>query len=169
MKPAGDQDSWAAGRGPSGVASSLRAPDAARIRWLRRGRYRRVSASDGDGVERAPRNFRCRRSGCRDLPAAVRLNDRGARPETAAAHMTNSDWWARAKLPPRLQTIEIRKRERLCTLCKGDHAGKVARLRGAELILSINGHWRRIRVFTEHESQLSTAIVSTVAKLEPRG
>jgi hypothetical protein len=28
---------------------------------------------------------------------------------------------ARAKLPPRPQPIDIRKRERLCTLRKGDH------------------------------------------------
>jgi hypothetical protein len=33
----------------------------------------------------------------------------------------NSDWWDRAKLPPRPQPIEIRKRERLCTLRKGEH------------------------------------------------
>jgi hypothetical protein len=36
--------------------------------------------------------------------------------------MTNSDWWDRAKLPPRPQPIEIRKRELLATLRKGDHA-----------------------------------------------
>ena len=35
--------------------------------------------------------------------------------------MTNSDWWDRAKQPPRPQPIEIRKRERLCTLRKGEH------------------------------------------------
>jgi hypothetical protein len=40
---------------------------------------------------------------------------------------------------------------------------------GEELILSVNAHWRRIQVFKEHESQLSTAIVSTVAKLATRG
>ena len=35
--------------------------------------------------------------------------------------MTNSDWWARAYEPARRQAIEIRKRERLCTLRKGEH------------------------------------------------
>jgi hypothetical protein len=35
--------------------------------------------------------------------------------------MTNSDWWARAKLPPRPQPIEIRKRERLGMVRKGEH------------------------------------------------
>jgi hypothetical protein len=35
--------------------------------------------------------------------------------------MTNSDWWARAHQPVRRQPIETRKRERLCTLRKGQH------------------------------------------------
>jgi hypothetical protein len=40
--------------------------------------------------------------------------------------MTNSDWWARAKLPRRPQPIEIRKRELLAMLWKRarDHAGE---------------------------------------------
>jgi hypothetical protein len=33
----------------------------------------------------------------------------------------NSDWWDRAKQPPRPQQIEIRKCERLCTLRKDAH------------------------------------------------
>jgi hypothetical protein len=33
----------------------------------------------------------------------------------------NSDWWARAELPPRPQPIAIRTRERLRTLRKGEH------------------------------------------------
>ena len=39
-----------------------------------------------------------------------------------AAMTPNSDWWSRAKLPPRPQPIEIRKRELLATLRKGEHA-----------------------------------------------
>jgi hypothetical protein len=35
--------------------------------------------------------------------------------------VTNSVWWARAHEPARPQAIEIRKRERLCTLRKGEH------------------------------------------------
>jgi hypothetical protein len=35
--------------------------------------------------------------------------------------MTNSDWWDRAKLPPRPQPIEIRRRELLCTLHRDAH------------------------------------------------
>jgi hypothetical protein len=33
----------------------------------------------------------------------------------------NSDWWDCAKVPPRPEPIEIRKRERLCTLRKGGY------------------------------------------------
>ena len=33
----------------------------------------------------------------------------------------DSGWWDRAKLPPRPQLIEIRKRETICTLRKGQH------------------------------------------------
>jgi hypothetical protein len=39
----------------------------------------------------------------------------------AEVEMTDSEWWARAKLPPRPQPIEIRKRETIYTLCKGEH------------------------------------------------
>jgi hypothetical protein len=35
--------------------------------------------------------------------------------------VTNSDWWDRAKLPPRPPLIEIRKRERLYELHKDAH------------------------------------------------
>jgi hypothetical protein len=41
----------------------------------------------------------------------------------------NSDWWDRAKLPPRPQPIEIRKRELLATLRKGEHAVTLERRR----------------------------------------
>jgi hypothetical protein len=54
----------------------------------------------------------------------------------------NSDWWARAKLPPRPQPIEIRKRELLCTLRKDTHAVTLEKRPvfgvGEELILSVN-------------------------------
>jgi hypothetical protein len=56
--------------------------------------------------------------------------------------MTNSDWWDRAKLPPRPQPIEIRTRERLCTLRKGEHEETLEKRRvfgvGEALILSVN-------------------------------
>jgi hypothetical protein len=87
--------------------------------------------------------------------------------------MTNSDWWDRAKLPPRPTPIEIRKRERLCTLRKGEHAITLEKrdvpTTGEELILSVNDGWRRMRVFRPHGLQLSAAVAETVSKLESRG
>jgi hypothetical protein len=44
--------------------------------------------------------------------------------------VTNRDWWDRARLPPRPQPIESRKRELLATLQKGRaraHAGEARR------------------------------------------
>jgi hypothetical protein len=63
----------------------------------------------------------------------------------------NSEWWDRAKLPQRQPLIEIRKRERLCTLRKGQHQITLEKrdvpTMGEELILSVNSEWRRMRVF----------------------
>jgi hypothetical protein len=87
--------------------------------------------------------------------------------------MTNSDWWDRAKLPPRPQPIEIRKRERLCTLRKDQHEAtletRMVHGVGEELIFSVNGHWRRMRVFQPQGPPLSTAVAETVTRLEARG
>jgi hypothetical protein len=50
----------------------------------------------------------------------------------------------RAKLPPRPQPIEIRKRERLCTLRKDQHEARletrVVHSSGHEPIFSVNSH-----------------------------
>jgi hypothetical protein len=50
----------------------------------------------------------------------------------------------RAKLPPRPQPIEIRKRETICTLRKGEDQITLEKrdvpAMGEELILSVNGH-----------------------------
>jgi hypothetical protein len=68
--------------------------------------------------------------------------------------MTNSDWWARAKTPPRPETIPVRPRERVCTLRKGEHEITLEKRMvagyGNELILSVNAGWRRMRVFKDH-------------------
>jgi hypothetical protein len=65
--------------------------------------------------------------------------------------VTNSDWWARAKTPPRPETISIRPRECVCTLRKDRYEATlethVVHGVGRELIFSIDGHWRRMRVF----------------------
>ena len=85
----------------------------------------------------------------------------------------NSTWWDRAKLPPRPQPIEIRKRERLCTLRKGQHQITLEKrdvpAMGEELIFSVNSEWRRMRVFKPRRPLLSAAVAETVTKLEARG
>jgi hypothetical protein len=91
-----------------------------------------------------------------------------------AATLPNRDWWDRAKLPPRPQPIEIRKRERLCTLRKGEHEIMLEKRDvpaiGEELILSVNARWRRMRVFRlQDEPLLGSAVAETVASLEVRG
>ena len=82
----------------------------------------------------------------------------------------NSSWWERAKLPPRPQPIEIRTRERLCTLRKGQHQialeKRTVPVMGEELIFTVNGHWRRMRVFKPRGPLLSAAVAETVTKLE---
>jgi hypothetical protein len=87
--------------------------------------------------------------------------------------VTNSDWWDRAKLPPRPQPIEIRKRELLVTLRKGEHAvtleKRPVRGVGDELIFSVNGYWRRMRVFKERGPLLSVAVSATITNLKARG
>jgi hypothetical protein len=88
--------------------------------------------------------------------------------------MTNSDWWDRAKLPPRPQPIEIRKRETICTLCNHQHQAtletRVVHGVGQELIFSINGHWRRMRVFWSGRSpSLDEAIAATKLWLAQSG
>jgi hypothetical protein len=87
--------------------------------------------------------------------------------------MTDSDWWDRAKLPPRPQPIEIRRRQRLCTLRKGEHQitleTRAVPAIGEELIFTVNGHWRRMRVFKPRGPLLSAAVAETATKLEARG
>ena len=84
-----------------------------------------------------------------------------------------SEWWGRAKRPPRPQPIEIRKRERLCTLRKGEHEVTLEKrditATGEELILSVNAEWRRMRVFRTQDAMLSASVAETVKKLEALG
>jgi hypothetical protein len=67
-------------------------------------------------------------------------------PAKGSAVTPDSGWWDRAKLPPRPQPIEIRTRERLCTVRKGQHQITLEKrdvpTMGEELILSVNSEWR---------------------------
>ena len=83
---------------------------------------------------------------------------------------TNSDWWDRAKLPPCPQPIEVRKHEPICTLRKDEHHVVLEKrdvpAMGEELILSVNGHWRQMRVF---KPKAREAVAEMVTRLEARG
>jgi hypothetical protein len=82
----------------------------------------------------------------------------------------NSDWWDRAKLAPRPQPIEIRTRERLYTLHRDAHEITLEKrdvpAMGEELILSVNGQWRRMRVFRSGGPLLMSAVAQTVSRLQ---
>jgi hypothetical protein len=86
----------------------------------------------------------------------------------------NSDWWARAKTPPRPETISIRPRECVCTLRKDQHEAtletRVLHGVGQELILAISGHWGRMRVFMRTEPHsMRNAIDTTIERLTVKG
>jgi hypothetical protein len=59
----------------------------------------------------------------------------------------------------------MRKRERLCTLRKGEHQITLDRrdvpAMGEELIFSVNESWRRMRVFPHEGLLLSAAVAET--------
>jgi hypothetical protein len=75
-------------------------------------------------------------------------------------------------MPPRPQPIEIRKRELLYTLRKDAHRIDLEKrdvpAMGEELILSVNGHWRRMRVFRLRVT-LSAAVAETQTRLKEWG
>jgi hypothetical protein len=74
---------------------------------------------------------------------------------------------------PRPQPIETRKRELLCTRRKDTHAVTLEKRPvhgvGGEMILSVNAHWRRMRVFRSGGPLLTLAVTETVARLGARG
>jgi hypothetical protein len=84
----------------------------------------------------------------------------------------NSDWWDRAKTPPKPETVPIRPRDRVCTLRDQHEATLETRAvigDWKELIFSINTRWRRTRVFKPNEPLLSGAVAATITELEARG
>jgi hypothetical protein len=88
--------------------------------------------------------------------------------------MTNSDWWARAKTPPQPEAISIRPRERVCTLRKDRYEATLETRAvhgvGRERIFSIDGHWRRMRVFwSGRDPSLDEAIAATETWLAQSG
>jgi hypothetical protein len=87
--------------------------------------------------------------------------------------VTNSDWWARAHEPARPQPIEIHRRERLYTLHRDAHEITLGKrdvpAMGEELILSVSGQWRRMRVFRSGGPLLLSAVAQTVSRLQAQG
>jgi hypothetical protein len=86
--------------------------------------------------------------------------------------MTNADWWARV--------VEARtKREdllpqRVWALRKGEHEAaidlKAVPGIGAEIVLTVDGQWRKTRLFRSHEqAELVGAIAETRAVFEAKG
>lgn len=86
--------------------------------------------------------------------------------------MTNSDWWWCVKTPPLPETIPVRPREHVCTLRKDQHEATLETRGvqgvGQELIFSVNGHWRRMRVFTQRDPA-GVAASTTIGNLEALG
>ena len=85
----------------------------------------------------------------------------------------NSDWWDRAKTPPRPQPIEIRKRERLCALVEGERESPSS---GDRCSVSVRSYpfreraLRRMRVFKQNPlGMLTASVAATVSSLEAKG
>jgi len=87
--------------------------------------------------------------------------------------MTNSDRWARIKTPPQPETIPVPPREASERCGKDQHEAtletRIVHGVGQELIFSVNGYWRRMRVFKEHGPLLSVAVSATITNLKARG
>ena len=88
--------------------------------------------------------------------------------------MTNSDWWATVKQPVQPKAVPARETGRVLTLHKGTHEAaldlRTVPAIGHELILSVDGEWRRMRVFRRQQPlELVDAIAATEASLTARG
>ena len=86
--------------------------------------------------------------------------------------MTNADWWARVVQARRAREDLLPKRG--WTLRKGAHEAAI-NVRavpgiGAEIVLTVDGEWRRTRLFRSHEqAELVGTIADTRAMFEERG
>jgi hypothetical protein len=81
--------------------------------------------------------------------------------------MTNADWWARVQartehddlIPRRIWTLRNGSQEAasICGQCR-------------EIVLVVDGEWRKTRLFRAHEqAKLSAAIADTRATFETKG
>jgi hypothetical protein len=87
--------------------------------------------------------------------------------------VNDAAWWARV-VQARTERDDLRP-QRVWTLHKGEHAAaidlKAVPGTGAEVVLTVDGEWRRTRLFRSHEqaAELSGAIADTRALFEARG
>ena len=86
--------------------------------------------------------------------------------------MNDAAWWAHV-VQARTQRDDLRA-QRVWVLHKDEHAAaidvKAVRGIGAEIVLSVDGEWRRSRLFRSHEqAELVGAIAATRAMFEGKG
>jgi hypothetical protein len=86
--------------------------------------------------------------------------------------MTNADWWARVA-EARTRREDPRP-HRMWALRKGEHAAaidlKAVPGIGAEIVLTVDGEWRKMRLFRSHEqAERAGAIADTRTMFEGKG
>src|SRR5215211_3016099 len=86
--------------------------------------------------------------------------------------MTNADWWARV-MQARTTRDELRP-QRVWALRKGEHEAaidlKAVPGVGAEIVLTVDGEWRKTLLFRSHEqAELVGAIADTRTTFERKG
>jgi hypothetical protein len=86
--------------------------------------------------------------------------------------VTNADWWARV-VQARTERDDLRP-QRVWALRKGEHTAaihlKAVPGVGAEIVLTVDGEWRRTRLFRSHEqAERVGAIADTRAMFEGKG
>ena len=86
--------------------------------------------------------------------------------------MNDAAWWARV-VQARTERDDLRP-QRVWTLHKGEHAAaidlKAVPGIGAEIVLTVDGEWRKTRLFRSHEqAELVGAIADTRTMFEAKG
>jgi hypothetical protein len=86
--------------------------------------------------------------------------------------MTNADWWARV-VQARTERDDLLP-QRVWALRKGEHEAAIDLKAipgiGAEIVLTVDGEWRRSRLFRSHQqAELVGAIADTRATFEAKG
>jgi hypothetical protein len=85
--------------------------------------------------------------------------------------MTNADWWARV-VQARTERADLLP-QRVWTLHKGQHAAaidlKAVPGIGAEIVLTVDGSWRKTRLLQSHEqAELVAAICVVIGRVKRR-